>query len=511
MALFAPFETVPLSSWSGWALGLALLYAGSRMVYNVYFHPLRHYPGPKLWAASILPYTYNWLARSTYSSISRLHARYGDVVRVAPNRLSYIHPDAWNDIRGHRKMGEGEHTKDPDFYSTAIHNLLGANRSDHARFRRALAHGFSARSMQLQQPLIMQYMDLLLSRLNDKVAPTSKGGNPSPAVVDLAAYFNYTTFDVIGDLSFGSPFGCLETEELHPWVKVIFDTTPNVHIIIALRRVVPFVITALRTLAPNVLGKTMADQIAFAGKRVDKRLSSHTSRPDYIDAMIAGQGDADKEIEYFEIVENARLLVFAGSETTATALSGAAWLLAMHPEVQKKLAQEVRSEFKSGDEIDMHSVQKLKYMLAVLDESLRLLPAVPASLPRICQKGGDTICGKYVPEGAAMEIWPMVVFHSSRNFTDPKKFIPERWLDGPESERFAKDRVQAFQPFSVGPRNCIGRNLAYTEMRLIMAKLMWNFDLSPADEEARSWMDRCIPFHLWHRPPLNIKLTPVAR
>lgn len=51
----------------------------------------------------------------------------------------------------------------------------------------------------------------------------------------------------------------------------------------------------------------------------------------------------------------------------------------------------------------------------------------------------------------------MVIFHSSRNFTDPLKFIPERWLDGPDSKRFAKDRVQAFQPFSVGPRNCIGK------------------------------------------------------
>lgn len=49
------------------------------------------------------------------------------------------------------------------------------------------------------------------------------------------------------------------------------------------------------------------------------------------------------------------------------------------------------------------------------------------------------------------------MFHSPRNFTDPDEFIPERWLDGEESRRFANDRVQAFQPFSVGPRNCLGK------------------------------------------------------
>jgi hypothetical protein len=55
-----------------------------------------------------------------------------------------------------------------------------------------------------------------------------------------------------------------------------------------------------------------------------------------------------------------------------------------------------------------------------------------------------------------LDIWPLVAFHSPRNFTDPDEFIPERWIEG-KNERFVNDKVQAFQPFSLGPRNCIGK------------------------------------------------------
>lgn len=78
-----------------------------------------------------------------------------------------------------------------------------------------------------------------------------------------------------------------------------------------------------------------------------------------------------------EIRINASLLVVAGSETTATALSGVTYLLGTHPEVLAKLTKEVRETFSSESEIDLISVQHLKYMLAVLDEGLRLFPPVP--------------------------------------------------------------------------------------------------------------------------------------
>lgn len=102
-----------------------------------------------------------------------------------------------------------------------------------------------------------------------------------------------------------------------------------------------------------------------------------------------------------EIYDNANLLIGAGSETTATALSAATYLLAMNPEVLARLVTEVRESFSSETKIDFVSVQKLDYMLAVLDETLRLHPPSPnANLRRVCD-GGDVICGQFVPHGVS--------------------------------------------------------------------------------------------------------------
>ncbi|KAK5657887.1 hypothetical protein OQA88_2436 [Cercophora sp. LCS_1] len=463
-------------------------------IYNLYLHPLRHYPGPRLYAASHLPYTINWINGSLLNEISVLHTQYGPVVRVAPNRLSYTDPSAWHSIRGHRKAGEGENGKEFSFYASAINNILGASRSSHSRFRRLLANGFSTKSMQLQQPLITGYVDLLLERLKGK------------EVVDIVSWFNYTTFDIIGDLSFGQPFGCLERSETHPWVEIIFASVGQFGVVVSMRRHVPFVLSFIRTVFPGSIGKPIVEQAKYARRQVDKRLESGGERRDFIDSMVKTSGDKEL-LTREEIAENARMLVLAGSETTATALSGTVYLLAKHKEVQKKLAEEVRREFKTEEDIDLFSVQRLGYMLAVLDESMRVIPPVPSSLPRVCQRGGDVIAGKWVPEGTGLDIFPTAMFRSEDNFIDADKFLPERWFeDKSRDKRFAKDKRDAFEPFSVGPRNCIGKNLAYVEMRLIMARLMWNFDFEFADEEAVGWLARCKGFNLWYKGPLNIRL-----
>lgn len=364
----------------------AIAFIALKALYNLYLHPLRHYPGPRLYAASHLPYTLSWTRGRLLTNVSDFHAQYGPIVRVAPNRLSYTDPTAWHAIRGHRKSGEAENGKEPSFYASAINNIIGASRTKHARFRRLLAHGFSAKSMREQQPLITGYVDLLLQRLEGK------------HVVDIVSWFNYTTFDIIGDLSFGEPFGCLEKGGTHPWVETIFDSVGQFSVVVSMRRHVPSVLSFIRAAFPNSIGKPFAEQAVYAKRQVMKRLAREGERPDFIDSMVRSR--ADKEpLTGEEIAENARMLVLAGSETTATALSGTVFLLAKHKDVQRRLAEEVRGAFRTEDDIDFSSVQNLGYMLAVLDEAMRVMPPVPGSMPRVCQDGGDVLCGRWVPEG----------------------------------------------------------------------------------------------------------------
>ncbi|PCD30273.1 hypothetical protein QX201_000040 [Fusarium graminearum] len=106
-----------------------------------------------------------------------------------------------------------------------------------------------------------------------------------------------------------------------------------------------------------------------------------------------------KPISFEELRSNAFILIIAGSETTATLMSAATCFLATHPECLAKLNDEVRSAFLSEEQIDMLSVGELKYLSAVLDESLRLYPPAPGPAPRMISQGGDTIVGEFIPEG----------------------------------------------------------------------------------------------------------------
>jgi cytochrome P450 len=132
--------------------------------------------------------------------ILAMHKRYGPVVRIAPDELAFSDPRAWKDIMGHRGGGEGtdEMAKSERFYRPVENipiDILNAPREEHSLMRRAMAHGFSDRSMREQQPIIKGYIDLLIQRLRE----ISSRGEPA----DLGAWYNFTTFDVIGDLAFG--------------------------------------------------------------------------------------------------------------------------------------------------------------------------------------------------------------------------------------------------------------------------------------------------------------------
>lgn len=96
---------------------------------------------------------------------------------------------------------------------------------------------------------------------------------------------------------------------------------------------------------------------------------------------------------------------------------------------------------------------------------------------------------------------------------EPFAFKPERWLppDHPYYDPvFEHDNKSSFSPFSAGPRNCIGKNLAYSELRLIMSRLLWNFDVELV-EGYQQWSKSHKVYIVWEKTPLMVRLTPLAR
>lgn len=156
-----------------------------------------------------------------------------------------------------------------------------------------------------------------------------------------------------------------------------------------------------------------------------------------------------------DLQSQAILLVVAGSETTATALSGITYYLCKDPRVYEKLTDEIRSAFSHFDQITGRATERLPYLKAVIEEGLRIYPPIPAGLPRISP--GETVDGHYVPKGTIVSVNTYAATHVEANFHDAFKFIPERWLD-PD----CKDNKAASQPFLLGSRVCLGRKWVLT-------------------------------------------------
>lgn len=322
------------------------------------------------------------------------HKKYGDVVRIAPNELSFISGDtAWQDIYGFRGAKKAEFGKDVNWYSTppnGVRSMLASGRDDHARVRRVFSHAFSDKALKEQEPLIQRYVDLLVQRLHEKVEAGTD--------VDMVRYYNFTTFDIIGDLTFGEPFGCLETDDYHALVSGVFASIRAISFALALRYYKALeAMYAIYNRAVN-RGKLSGNIIFFnfTAERVDKRLAMETQRPDVITAV--ERQPESKALTAKELTSNSALFLVAGSETTATMLSGTTYALLKNPGAMKKLCAEIRTEFKSQDEITFERVGQLPYLLAVLNEGLRMYPPVPTGFPRRVPEGGETVSGYYVPD-----------------------------------------------------------------------------------------------------------------
>ncbi|KAJ2987771.1 hypothetical protein NUW58_g4323 [Xylaria curta] len=486
----------------------------ARGLYNAFLHPLRKYPGPFLHRMTTLPRAIHLIRGRLPFEVKSLHDRYGPVVRIAPDELAFSSPQAWRDIYGH-KAGQEEFPKYAGVYRAFKHmpvSIVTSDATEHGLLRRLLAVGFSDRAMREQEPIICSYVNLLVSRLKDAAQTlwllliSSKRGGCQ----DMTEWYTRTTFDIIGDLTFGAEgFGCLKNARSHPWVRLITTAIRQQAVVLALislglRGPIAWVHKTLGVFADN-------DHNRIVKEKVAQRIKDG-ERSDLLDGLIR-----NKELSLEKLTSNAAVLIPAGSETTATLLSGVTYFLTTHVDMLRRLENEVRSAFQSDEEITFASVTNLSFMLACLNETMRFYPPLVTGLPRQTHKDA-IISGEFVPRGVSsppflstLTVFPAwrnwekyAINHDERYWKNPEEFAPTRWMGDPE---YKNDQLDAMQPFSAGPRNCIGRNLAYAEARLVLAKIVYNFDMTLADD-SRGWLNDQKAFTVWDKPPLNIHLSP---
>ncbi|KAH8424225.1 cytochrome P450 [Aspergillus melleus] len=422
---------------------LAGLY-GSLAVYRLWMHPLGGFPGPR--AARLSIYMVGRSGHACHTLLD-LHAQYGPYVRTGSSDLSMIDPHAVEAIYGTGSPC----TKAPWYDWSHGNQSLNTHRDPtvHHVHRHAWSPAFSDKMVRGYELRARVYRQKLVERLR------ASGATP----VDVHHWYSLYSFDVMGDLAFGKSFGCLETGEEH-WVvtllrasMVFFGIGFPVWVFLMIRN------------TPGLMSDFWK-LMDWCAKRFGQRMENEPEVPDISASLIGSlRGKPPTPDDIHRLNGDARVVLIAGSDTSDSALTAIFYLLAHHPQEIEKLRRELEpyrdADPSAADEFLHSQIARLPHLNGVINEALRLFPAVPGTLPRKTPPEGIVVQGVCIP-GDITDYSPQwVMARSELSYAKPYEFTPERWYSQPELIR----NKSAFAPFSIGPYNCVGRPLALLNLR----------------------------------------------
>ncbi|OAG09824.1 cytochrome P450 monooxygenase [Paraphaeosphaeria sporulosa] len=480
-----------------YTVAVAIVTSTAYFVWLIWIHPLSHFPGPKRAIASNLYWAKQFTSGHSHQSVRSLHDKYGDVVRWGPNELSFACVDAWKDIYDRRKDGKVL-IKDPVFYRKdetlrAEHIVNAEDPERHAEIRKMMSYAFSAKALLQQEDLILQYASELREAIREK-------GADGP--INLVNFFNWTTFDILGELAFGEPFGSLKNRKTDSWIAIILDHMQSMAWDAAIWKF-PLLHYFQSWLTPKAVREGGARHALESKKKIlrREREGPKSDRIDFVSYILKKRDEL--LITDWQLAAHSNALIIAGSETSATVLSGLFYYLCKHPDVYAKLKDELRSHFSNANDITAKAAGELPYLTACISETFRIYPPIPIAMPRVTPEGGCTIAGHFVPAGTVVGVHAWSITHNPKYFRDPDSFRPERWIE-------KIDNLEASKPFLTGPRMCMGINMAWIEVRIIAAQLVYMFDFE-LDDNNFDWAREQLCYVLWDKPELFVKAKVFSR
>ncbi|KAF9887361.1 hypothetical protein FE257_010216 [Aspergillus nanangensis] len=310
----------------------ALTYFILSCLYDIFLHSLARFPGPLYHRASILPWAYLVFRGTLAFQVVELHNKYGPVVRLSPSHLGFSDPQAWKDVFG--VTPGGENLKYRGLYrsmtSGVSDSFLAADTAQHRYMRGLVAPGFTARSIVAQEGQIMAYVDLLMYQLRNR--------STNGSVMDVSQWFNWTTFDVICDLTLGDSLHCLENAETHMYLKfthVFSEYSMKGAVLWHLGRNIAF---------------TRSSNVSVCWE-TGENFRWHQS-------ALGPQ----------EVIGTANLFMVAGSDTTASSLTFFTYYMVTNTGYMSRLTDEIGSTFESDDQIDLDKTASLPYLNACIKE-----------------------------------------------------------------------------------------------------------------------------------------------
>lgn len=270
-------------------------------------------------------------------------------------------------------------------------------------------------------------------------------------------------------------------------------------------------------------------------RRIERR--GNTPHPDLFEYVLsADEKPPTSDAELLQLGSVSLQVMLGGFGPMADWYYFTLFLLVNAPECYRILTDEIRTGFENYDDINIQSTANLHYLVACLDETLRMISTNSTGLPRYSP--GAVVDGHYIPSGVS-KLFPLAQFlyhtrlqfpfqvtvqssihtlgRSPKYFHDPMHFRPERYLPASHpfyDKAFANDNTKGLPEFSLGPRACIGRELGWAEARLFMSKVLWQFDVvkAPGETLDMEGMERyLLHFGFLTKPRFMVQFVPVQR
>ncbi|KAJ7085977.1 cytochrome P450 monooxygenase [Mycena crocata] len=450
------------------------------LIYLIDPDGIRHYPGPFL--AKFSDIWLGWICQQGHRSevIHEVHRKYGPFVRISPSEVSIADPEALGIVYAH-----GNGVLKTSFYDAFVSIERGLfntrDRKQHARKRKIVAHIFSQKSVVEFEPHIGLYVKTLFAQWDRFYDAAVKGfsgddgeggwhGADGRLWLNCLPWANYLALDIIGDLAFGAPFGMIEAAKdaapVPAAVEALSDVSFSKPEVTHIPAVAVLNGRGEFSMSTGVLpgwwwpivaclpwyraGQHSVRQLAgIAIVAVAKRLSTPTDRVDLLSKLQAGTDDNGNPMGRSELTAEALTLLIAGSDTTSNSTCAIVYHLAANPVAQARLQKELDQQLGTEDEI------------VATSEQVKRLPYLDAC--------GLTICGRAFLAGSVVSVPSYTIHRDTRVWgDDPEVYRPERWF---EEDRCAAMQ-KTFNPFSVGPRTCVGKNLATLELQIIIASML---------------------------------------
>lgn len=335
--------------------------------------------------------------------IRELHEKYGLVVRIAPDELSYTTSTAWKKIYGQKTPEFGKCLDGRGIAPTSVNgvkSMMTEEQDRHGRLRRAILPAFSERSVREQEGFLQRYTDKMVEQLRKRCAEPQ----------NMTKWYSLVAFDVVSDLAFGQASGCLDNAD-QPWLQVIGARAKSLVWFQMLMQLglEPY----MDRIMPKWAAEARKKHLKLTGEKVNARIARGAEdRKDFMSYILDSKTE---NLNNTELVIMASTFIVAGSGTAAGGMSGITFLLCQNPDKYRKLCDEIRSTFTRQEDITIQATSHCEYLKAVIDEGLRMYPPTPSTLPRWVPKGGQEIDGKYVPGGVSDPL----TYRESDKLTNP--------------------------------------------------------------------------------------------